>query len=142
MSTASFYRCVHHGIDAINACPGLSIKFPLILSELVNSAKDFCSISSHGIMNGCVAALDGWICRIWVPPANEVTRVKSYFSGHYQCYELNVQATCDASCHFTSISVLCPGSTSAIKAFILPMSITWFKTYLMATLLLVTMPIF
>jgi hypothetical protein len=48
-------------------------KFPLTLSELVNSAKDFCSISSHGITNGCVAALDGWLCCTWVPSANELT---------------------------------------------------------------------
>jgi len=70
MSRTSFYRCVHHGIDAINACPGLSIRFPLTISELANSAKDLSSISSHGIMNGCVAALDGWCCHIWVPSAN------------------------------------------------------------------------
>jgi len=73
MSSTSFYRRVHHGIDALNACPGLSIRFPLTISELANSAKDFCSISSHVIMNGCVAALDGWLCRIWVPSANKVT---------------------------------------------------------------------
>ena len=46
-----------------------------------------------------------------------MTQVKSYFSGHYQCYGVNVQATCDASCCFTSISVLCPGSTFDSKAF-------------------------
>jgi hypothetical protein len=30
--------------------------------------------------------------------SSEVIKVQSYFSGHYQCYGLNVQATCDASC--------------------------------------------
>lgn len=29
----------------------------------------------------------------------------------------DVQATCDANCHFTSFSVLCPECTSDIKAF-------------------------
>jgi len=42
---------------------------------------------------------------------------RAYFSGHYQCYGLNVQATCDASCRFTSLSVLCPRGTSDSKAF-------------------------
>jgi hypothetical protein len=43
--------------------------------------------------------------------------VQSYFSGHYQCFRLNFQATCGASCQFTSLSVLCLGGTSDSKAF-------------------------
>ncbi len=43
--------------------------------------------------------------------------VGSYFSGHYQSYGVNVQATCDAECRFTSISILCPGGTGDSKAF-------------------------
>ena len=54
---------------------------------------------------------------ICVPSISEVAKVKSYFSGLYQCYGLNVQATCDAQCRFTSMSVLCPGGTSDSKAF-------------------------
>jgi hypothetical protein len=38
----------------------------------------------------------------------------------YQCYGLNVQTTCDASCHFPSLSVLFPGGTSNSKAFYAP----------------------
>jgi hypothetical protein len=68
-------------------------------------------------MNGCIADLDGWLCCIKDPSANEVTKVKSYFSEHYQCYGLNVQATCNATCRFTSLSVICPGDTSDSKAF-------------------------
>jgi hypothetical protein len=117
MSYNSFYRLVWQGIDAINACPLLSIRFPMTLSELSQSAEQFNSTSSHSICNGCVVALEGWLCRIHVPTAIEVEKVKSYFWGHYQCYGLNMQATCDASCQFTSISVLCPGSTSDRKAF-------------------------
>jgi hypothetical protein len=104
-------------VDAINACPLLSIKFPMTPSELLWSATDFNSLNSHGILNGCVAALDGWLCHIHAHPATEVEKEKSYFSGHYQCYGLNVQATCDVSCHFISLSALCLGSTSESKAF-------------------------
>jgi len=64
-----------------------------------------------------VLALDGWLCRVRVPSANEATKVKDYFSGHYQCHGVNVQATCDASCCFTSLSVLCPGVTGDSKTF-------------------------
>jgi hypothetical protein len=52
-----------------------------------------------------------------VPSANEVTKVKDYFSGHYQCHGVNVQATCDTSCCFTSLTILCPGVTGDSKAF-------------------------
>ena len=34
---------------------------------------------------------------------------RSYFSGHYACYGLNVQAACDAHCRFTHLQVVGPG---------------------------------
>jgi hypothetical protein len=95
LSHSSFYRAVHRGLDAINDCPSLSINFPMTLSDLSRSAAEFKSISSHGIIDGCIAALDGWLCRIRVPSAKEVRKVTAYFSGHYQFYGLNVQATCE-----------------------------------------------
>ncbi len=88
-----------------------------MLEDLTKAAQEFECHMSHGIMNGCVAALDGWLCRIRIPTTDEVKKVKPYFSGHYQCYGLNVQATCYADCRFTSLSVLRPGSTSDNKAF-------------------------
>jgi len=97
--------------------PRIVFKFPITLEDLTKAAQEFECRSSHGIMNGCVAALDGWLCWICVPTPDEVEKVKPYFSGHYQCYGLNVQATCDADCQFTSLSVLCSGSTSDNKAF-------------------------
>jgi hypothetical protein len=52
-----------------------------------------------------------------VPSQKETFNVGSYFSGHYQSYGVNVQATCDCNSHFTSISVLCPGGTGDSKAY-------------------------
>jgi len=98
MSKTSFYQSVYRGIDAINRCPELKIKFPITMEELHKSADEFCQCSTGGVLNGCVAALDGWLCRICVPSVRETNRITSYFSGHYQCYGLNVQATCDANC--------------------------------------------
>jgi hypothetical protein len=68
-------------------------------------------------MNDCIAALDGQLCHIRVPSTIEVKKVKTFFLVHKQCYGLNVQATYDVSCHFTSLSVLCPGDTPNCKAF-------------------------
>jgi hypothetical protein len=59
LSTAAFYRAVRHGIDTINSCPALQIKLPIMLEDLTKAAQEFECRSSHGIMNGCVAALDG-----------------------------------------------------------------------------------
>ncbi len=97
MSATSFYRCVFWGIDAISCCSELKIKFPA-LEELHKSAHEFHQCSGEGVLNGCVAALDGWLCCIRIPSAQETNQVVSYFSGHYQCHGLNVQATCDANC--------------------------------------------
>jgi hypothetical protein len=63
-------------------------------------------------LNGCVVALDGWLCWIRVPSADEVKKLNPTFLANIQCYGLNVQAG-----RFTSLSVLCPGGTSDSKAF-------------------------
>jgi hypothetical protein len=117
MSATSFYRSVFSGIGAINSCHGLTLKFCISLEELCKSADEFHQCSGEGVLNGCVAALDGWLCRIRVPNAGETLRVTSYFSGHYQCHGLNVQATCDANCRATSILILCPEGIGYSKAF-------------------------
>ena len=86
--TATFYRAVQHGIDAINSCPALQIKFPITLEDLTKAAQEFECHNSHGIMNGCGAALDGWLCWIHVPTADEVEKVKPYFSATISAMDL------------------------------------------------------
>ena len=57
------------------------------------------------------------------PPSLVVGNVKSYFSGHYQHYGVNVQAVCDHLCHFTYFAFASPGSVNdrdAIKGTSLP----------------------
>jgi len=52
-----------------------------------------------------------------IPSPKETPNVSSYFSGHYQCYGVNVQAACDSSSRFTWISIRSPGGTGASQAF-------------------------
>ena len=60
-------------------------------------------------MTECVAVLDGYHMEIATPPKKEVKNVKSYFSGHYQMYGINIQAVCDHNCRFLFIGVGGPG---------------------------------
>jgi hypothetical protein len=62
-------------------------------------------------------ALDGWLCRIKVPLGKETSNNASYFSGHYRCHGVNIQALCDARCCFTYMSGQSSGGTEDIKAF-------------------------
>jgi hypothetical protein len=88
-----------------------------LASELQQSAADFSAKSHGGALNGCITALDGWLCRIQVPPAAEKMNKASYFSGHYQYHGLNVQAACDKGFRFIFFSIRCPGGTGGSKAF-------------------------
>jgi len=116
LSKATFYYCIHRGIDAINSCLALALQFPMTEDELKTTALEFQGKSSFGMLNGCIGALDGWLCRIQVPTPKDTPNVSSYFSGHYQCHGLNVQASCDARCRFTWISIRSPGGTGDSKA--------------------------
>jgi hypothetical protein len=54
----------------------------------------------------------------FVPTADSVANVRSFFSGHYQQYGINVQACCDAYCRFTTFSATSPGGTNDALAFL------------------------
>ena len=93
MSKASFYKYAHRCIAAINACDALSYNFPTTPLEVEHTATSFHSISKDGLMEGCVAALDGLLLKINVPRKSEVGNVRAFFSGHYQHYGVNVQVS-------------------------------------------------
>ena len=71
--------------------------------------KGFRSLSSEGIINGCVGIIDGLLCPIIRPQQNEVGHVRSFFSGHYQRYGINVQACCDHKLRFMAFTCNSPG---------------------------------
>ena len=116
ISKASFYRCIYKCIDAILAADELSFTFPS--GEGISiAARQFRSISSNDAIHGCVACLDGFLMLIQTPSSKETGHVKSYFSGHYQTYGINIQAACDYRCRFVFVSVAAPGGVNDITAF-------------------------
>ncbi len=94
MPIMTLYRCVCRGIDAINFSSELRLIFPITVDELMKAVAKFEQLSSHGTLNSCVGALDGWLCLICVPLASEVRKVQSYFSDHYQCDLMSLTISC------------------------------------------------
>lgn len=82
VSRATFYRIVHKVMDAINSANELAPKFHSTNEEIKAAAQGFASRSTNGILQGCVGAIDGWLCPIRAPGASECGRVISSFSGH------------------------------------------------------------
>jgi len=73
------YPYCHRVIRAINKCPSLSYNLPTTPHEIEVASEEFKSISSHGVMEGCVAAIDGILLRTITPPKKSVGHVKSFF---------------------------------------------------------------
>ena len=117
ISIPSFYRVLHLCMDAILLCDEFQISFPSTETDLQAAADGFKSISSHGIIDGCVGCVDGILLKIQTPASKEVGNVKSFFSGHYQTYGINVQAACDFQCRFISVCIAAPGGANDIAAF-------------------------
>lgn len=109
VSRSSFYRSVWVVIHAINKCVELNMKFPHTNEEAAAAAAGFRQISFRGCIDNCVAVVDGYLVEIITPSKKEAGNVRSYFSGHYQCYGVNVQAACDHLCRFVFIGVAGPG---------------------------------
>jgi hypothetical protein len=117
IAKATFFNCIHQGIDAVNNCPALAIEFPTDPNGLKQLAVEFQGKSSMGVLDGCVRALDGWLCHIKVPTVKDTANIAAYFSGHYQHHGVNVQACCDARCKFMYLSVRSHGGTGDSRAF-------------------------
>jgi hypothetical protein len=99
ISKTSFYCVVHECTRAILQVDELQYSFPISHNELCQACNDFKEISSHEVIDGCVACFYGLLLPIQTPATTETGHVKSYFSGHYQAYYgKNVQAACDAHC--------------------------------------------
>ena len=74
-------------------------------------AAGFKNISHHGVIKKGVGAVDGYLLAIATPWKSHAKNVRSYFSGHYQKYGINIQARCNAHCCFTFLGIGGPGVT-------------------------------
>ncbi|EGZ05951.1 hypothetical protein PHYSODRAFT_320040 [Phytophthora sojae] len=104
VSVSAFFDCVHEVVEAIIAHPDLQLQLPTTLAAQRHAACGFKKFSTSRVIKGCVGAVDGWLCPIKVPKKKEVTRVRSFFSGHYRRYGVNVQACCDHLSRFTAVT--------------------------------------
>eukprot|EP00918_Siedleckia_nematoides_P071241 GHVU01155573.1.p1 GENE.GHVU01155573.1~~GHVU01155573.1.p1 ORF type:complete len:377 (+),score=15.75 GHVU01155573.1:241-1371(+) len=117
ISQSSFYRAVHAGLLAVCLCPDLAYHFPYTPAEIHWAASNWAALSSHGVVLGCVGAMDGLLVRIRAPRRRETGHVRSYFSGHYHCYGILVLGVCDHMCRFIHLSVALPGGGADVNAF-------------------------
>ena len=107
ISVSSFYRCLWVMVDAVNKA--IQISFPSTPEECALHASSFQSVSHHRIISNCVGAVDGYLLAINTPAKKHAKNVRSYFSGHYQRYGVNIQACCDAHYRFTFLGIGGPG---------------------------------
>lgn len=105
-------------IDFNTTCKQLQVCLPDAsnvdaLHELAGKWQDVST--AFGLLNGFVGAIDGWLPRTKRPAG--VDNPADYFSGHYQCYGLNVQAMCDPDLLFLYVAIAAPGKVNDIRAF-------------------------
>jgi hypothetical protein len=109
ISRPSFYRVLWKTCKAICNCPELAIIWPKTLADCQVAAANFADISRENAILNCVGVVDGYLLRINTPSKKEAGNVKSFFSGHYQCHGLNVQAVSDHLSRFIYFAVAGPG---------------------------------
>ena len=111
-------RVISMFFNALFDCNELAIKLPQTASEVEQLANGFSSVSSsEGLFDGCVGAIDGWLCQTIQPIDRNIRNKRDYFSGHYQCFGLNIQAICDHKLRFIYFGVTSPGKTGDARAF-------------------------
>ena len=121
MSVPSARRVVNMFLDAVDfntSFAPLQVRLPdpSNREELAELADRWASKSTaFGLLNNNICALDGWLPRTEMPW--DVPNQGGYFSGHYQCFGLNVQAMCDPDLIFLYVAVVAPGKTNDVRAF-------------------------
>lgn len=109
ISKSTFFSILWSTIAAINGAKELEIKFPSTTDECLEAAEGFRSISTGEVMDACVCVLDGYHLLIRPPSKSEAGNVRSFYSGHYSSYGLNIQGACDHLCRFIFLGVAAPG---------------------------------
>lgn len=120
MSVSSAKRVTNIFLNAIDyndsfAEMQINLPDPTNRAELDDLAARWEDVSTvYGLFTRHLGAIDGWLPRTTMPRG--VTNQTDYFSGHYQCYGLNIQAMCDPDLLFLYIAVAAPGKTNDLRA--------------------------
>lgn len=109
ISKAAFYNVLWSTINAIIGATELDVKFPTTTLECMHASQGFKSISHREAIDSCVCVVDGYHLQICPPSKAETSNVRSFFSGHYSSYGVNVQGACDHLCRFLFLGVVAPG---------------------------------
>jgi len=121
-SVDSARRVINMFLDAIDyntECLELQVRLPdpTDLDALHTLAQRWVDVSGiFGLFNNTLGAIDQWLPHTEMP--GDVPNQTDYFSGHYQCYGLNVQAVCDPDLIFLYVAVAAPGKVNDIEHFI------------------------
>jgi DDE superfamily endonuclease len=100
-------------VNAVNSCEALKVVFPDSEEDFNVFQNGFQAKSTHGLIRRFVGCIDGLLIEIKHPSEQECENSpNSYYSGHYCCYGLNIQAVCDVNMHFIFFSVAAPGKSS------------------------------
>ena len=114
---SSVERLIKLFFKTVHETKALAIKLPNTQAQLEELAQGFDSISAaDGLFYGCVGAIDGWLCQTIQPIDNNIKNKRDYFSGHYQCFGLNIQAICDHRLRFIYFGITSPGKTGDARA--------------------------
>eukprot|EP00903_Cladosiphon_okamuranus_P018816 g17307.t1 len=100
-------------IDAINSTLEIGpFSFPQDEVDCRGHSARFKRKSSNGVLDSCVACVDGLFVKTQAPSSLETANVLGYYSGQKSAYGINVQAMCTADYRFTSMSAITPGATN------------------------------
>jgi len=106
-------------IDYNTTCPELQIELPdpENRNELDNLANEWSRLSTaQRVLDGFCGAVDGWLATTEAP--FDVPHPADYYSGHYQCFGINVQAMCGPDLAFLYAGVTAPGKVNDSRAFL------------------------
>jgi hypothetical protein len=95
-------------IDAIDRAVSLGLS--LNPDTLKETSAEFAKFS-HGNLNGCIMAIDGWVCKTRQPMVKEVGQDVKAYRNRKSCWAIVVLAGCDARLRFNMVSARSSGST-------------------------------
>ena len=121
MSLPSARRAINAFLDAIDYNTELEelqvrLPDPANREALDDLAHRWSSCSTaFGLFTHNLGCMDGWFPRTEMP--RDVDNQTDYYSGHYQCHGLNIQALCDPDLLFLYVAVAAPGKVNDDRAF-------------------------